>query len=604
MKMLKKIFDLLEPTEKKKVFLLLFLILVTTSFDMLGIASILPFIAVLANPQLVETNMFLNYIYQASSVLGVTNVKQFLFVLGFGVFLFLIFSLIFRAFTHYAQVHFALLQEYNISRRLVEGYLHQPYKWFLNQHSADLGKGILSEVNLIIYQTILPTINLISQMTLTLAILILLILTDPILAISIGLFLSLAYGIVFYSVKKILSLIGSGRLQANTDRFMTVMEAFSAVKEIKIGNLEEIYTKRFSKPALIYAKNQSLFRMISDLPRFGLEGIAFGGMIFLILVLVLMKQDDSFINIVPIIALYAFAGYRLLPAMQQIYASFTQLRFSKTSLDILHKNFMELKFPTDNKINLPTIPLVNSIKLDNVHFAYQNTKQTTLKNINLKIMAFSKVGIVGITGSGKTTIVDLILGLLDPSQGTLSVDENIINKNNKRSWQKNIGYVPQHIYLADTSIAANIAFGIEAKNIDYNAIQNAAKIANLHEFVMNELPNKYDTTIGERGVRLSGGQRQRIGIARALYHKPSLLILDEATSSLDNLTERAVIETINNLDKKITIIMIAHRLSTIKNCDTIFLLERGKIAAQGTYQELKKSNKIFREISETTFTKD
>ena len=598
---LKKIFDILDPAEQKKAFFLLFLILVMAFLDMLGVASILPFIAVLANPQLVETNIFLNYIYQASSTIGVNSVKQFLFVLGFSVFLFLMFSLTFRGFTHYVQVRFALLQEYNISKRLVEGYLHQPYKWFLNQHSADLGKGILSEVNLIIYQSILPMINLVSQIALSLAILVLLVITDPTLALSVGFFLSLSYGAVFYSVKKILSRIGSGRLQANTERFMTVMEAFNAVKEIKFGNLEQFYTNRFIKPALIYAKNQSLFKMISDLPRFFLEGIAFGGMIFLILVL--MKQDDDFINIVPIIALYAFAGYRLLPAMQQIYSSLTQLRFSKISLDILHKSLKDLKTPKHSETNLPTINLIDSIKLDKINFNYPNTKQATLRDINLKIPAFSKVGIAGTTGSGKTTTVDVILGLLEPSSGTLSIDEKVINEDNKRSWQKSIGYVPQQIYLADASIAANIAFGVEEKKINQQALENAAKIANLHEFVINKLPNKYNTTIGERGVRLSGGQRQRIGIARALYHQPKLLILDEATSSLDNLTEQAVIETINNLDNKITIILIAHRLSTIENCDTIFLLEQGKVVAQGTYQELKKTNHIFKKLSETVFIK-
>ena len=598
---LKKIFDILDPAEQKKAFFLLFLILVMAFLDMLGVASILPFIAVLANPQLVETNIFLNYIYQASSTIGVNSVKQFLFVLGFSVFLFLMFSLTFRGFTHYVQVRFALLQEYNISKRLVEGYLHQPYKWFLNQHSADLGKGILSEVNLIIYQSILPMINLVSQIALSLAILVLLVITDPTLALSVGFFLSLSYGAVFYSVKKILSRIGSGRLQANTERFMTVMEAFNAVKEIKFGNLEQFYTNRFIKPALIYAKNQSLFKMISDLPRFFLEGIAFGGMIFLILVL--MKQDDDFINIVPIIALYAFAGYRLLPAMQQIYSSLTQLRFSKISLDILHKSLKDLKTPKHSETNLPTIKLIDSIKLDKINFNYPNTKQATLRDINLKIPAFSKVGIAGTTGSGKTTTVDVILGLLEPSSGTLSIDEKVINEDNKRSWQKSIGYVPQQIYLADASIAANIAFGVEEKKINQQALENAAKIANLHEFVINKLPNKYNTTIGERGVRLSGGQRQRIGIARALYHQPKLLILDEATSSLDNLTEQAVIETINNLDNKITIILIAHRLSTIENCDTIFLLEQGKVVAQGTYQELKKTNHIFKKLSETVFIK-
>lgn len=594
---LKKIFDFLEPNERKKAYLLLILILFTALLDMLGVASILPFITVLSNPELIETNKFLNFFYHTSSTLGVVNTNQFLFGLGILVFLLLILSLILRGFTHYALVNFALLQEYKISGRLVEGYLRQPYEWFLRQNSADLGKGILSEVNLIIYQTILPILNLISQITLSLAILVLIFVVDPIIALSLTIFLSISYGLIFNLLKKTLTNIGDGRLKSNKDRFVTVMEAFKAVKEIKVNNLEEIFIKRFKEPALIYAKSQSLFKMISDLPRFVLEGVAFGGMIFLVLILMLL--NDSFESIVPIIALYAFAGYRLIPAIQQIYSSFTQIRFSKKSLDILHSGFMNLKLTDIEKTNLSKINLNNSIKLSDINFSYGNNDQKVLKDINLKITAFSKVAFVGATGSGKTTIVDLILGLLIPKNGgTLSVDKSVITENNKRSWQRKIGYVPQQIFLADASIATNIAFGIDEKKIDYQALHRAAKIANLHDFIINELPNNYNTIVGEHGIRLSGGQRQRIGIARALYHRPELLILDEATSSLDNLTEQTVMEMINNLDDKITIILIAHRLSTVKNCDNIFLLDKGQLKAQGTYNELKKSSDLFQKLSD------
>jgi len=245
------------------------------------------------------------------------------------------------------------------------------------------------------------------------------------------------------------------------------------------------------------------------------------------------------------------------------------------------------------------MPLTKSITLNNIYFDYPNSKQAVIKNINLSIPAFSKVGFVGTTGSGKTTTIDLILGLLDPSQGTLSVDGNIITNNNKRSWQKSIGYVPQQIYLIDDSVAANIAFGVDVQNIDYQAVEQAAKIANLHNFVMKELPNNYNTIVGERGVRLSGGQRQRIAIARALYHKPQVLILDEATSALDGLTEQDIMDAMNNLGKKITIIIITHRLSTVKNCDVIFLLEQGQLKGQGTYEELNQSSVLFKKMSET-----
>jgi ABC-type multidrug transport system fused ATPase/permease subunit len=220
-----------------------------------------------------------------------------------------------------------------------------------------------------------------------------------------------------------------------------------------------------------------------------------------------------------------------------------------------------------------------------------------LKGIDLTIPARSTVGLVGATGSGKTTTVDVVLGLLEPQVGCLSVDGQPVTAANRRQWQRAIGYVPQHIYLADDSVACNIAFGLPANDIDQHALERAAKIANLHEFVSGDLPEGYDTTVGERGVRLSGGQRQRIGIARALYHNPKVLILDEATSALDNLTEQAVMEAVSNLGHEITVILIAHRLSTVRQCDQIFLLDKGKLQAQGTFNELARTNERFRAMA-------
>ena len=591
----KKILYLLNPSEKKKIILLLILIFCMAFIDMIGVASILPFIAVVANPQLIETNTILKYLYQLSSILGVSSSKQFMFVLGILVFLFLIISLIVRALTHYAQIRFALMREYTIGARLIEFYLHQPYTWFLNRNSADLSKVILSGVNEIVYETILPSLNLIAQGLVTISILTILIIIDFKLAIIVGSVLITTYGTIFYFMKNILSQRGSDRLQANKDRFVSVSEAFGAIKEIKVGRLEKVYVNRFSLPAQLYASHQSASTAISHLPRYFIEGIAFGGMV--LLVLILMKDGDLFANIVPVIALYAFAGYRIMPAIQQIYVAFTQLRVSRAALDGIHKDLMSSQFYEKDVTEIGVMPLTRSIVLNNIYFNYPKSKQAALKNINLSIPAFKKVGFVGVTGSGKTTTVDLILGLLSPNKGTVSVDGNIISSKNKSCWQKNIGYVPQQIYLIDDSVSANIAFGSNSQKIDRIAVEQAAKTANLHDYVTKELPNNYNTILGERGTRLSGGQRQLIGIARALYHKPQVLILDEATSALDNITEQNIMNAINNLGKEVTIILIAHRLSTVKNCDIIFLLERGELKDQGTYEELSKSSKLFKKMS-------
>ena len=305
-----------------------------------------------------------------------------------------------------------------------------------------------------------------------------------------------------------------------------------------------------------------------------------------------MKQTGSFNNSLPMISLYVFAGYRLMPALQQIYVSFTTISYIGPSLDKLYEDINNLKSIELNQ-DQGFLSFNKTITLKNINYNYPNTSRTTLKNVNLSIFAKTTVGLIGTTGSGKTTMVDIILGLLEAQMGTLEIDGQIITRQNSRAWQRSIGYVPQHIYLSDNTIADNIALGIDSKNINLEALEKASKIANLHDFVVNELPEKYQTIVGERGVRLSGGQRQRIGIARALYNNPNVLILDEATSALDNQTEQAVMDAINNLGKNITIILIAHRLSTVKKCDKIFLLEDGKLKKEGTFEELIKDNNNF-----------
>jgi len=591
MQILKKLLALLTSPERKRAGVLMGMILLMAFLDMLGVASILPFMAVLANPELVQTNALLNTAFTLGRHIGIHTPEQFLFALGVLVFVMLVISLAFKALTTYAQSRFALMRDYSIGKRLVEGYLHQPYSWFLNRHSADLGKTILSEVNIVIFGGMIPLMTLMSQSTVALALLILLIIVDPLLALSVGVVLGLAYAGIFAVMSGWLKRLGQARIDANKERFTAVSEAFGAAKEVKVGGLEQTYIERFAKPAEIYAKGQAIAQVIAQLPRFALEAIAFGGL--LLLILYLMAKSGNFASALPIIAVYAFAGYRLMPALQQIYQAFSQLRFAGPALEALHQDLISLQAVDVQQGQVSPLPLNQAITLNQVSYCYPNAPQPALKGIELTIPAHSMVGFVGATGSGKTTTVDVILGLLEPQEGDLSIDGQPITVSNRRRWQRAIGYVPQHIYLVDDSVAANIAFGVKAKDIDLQAVERAAKIANLHEFVVNDLSQGYATTVGERGVRLSGGQRQRIGIARALYHNPQVLILDEATSALDNLTEQAVMEAMNNLGRDITIILIAHRLSTLRHCDQIYLLERGEVKASGTYDELKAGNQQF-----------
>ncbi len=616
-----KILTLLTPQERRRGFLLLVMILIMALLDTMGVASIMPFISVLSNPDVIHTNPWLNMVYTR---LDFIDPNDFLFLLGTVVFTALVASIMFKALTQWALLRFAHMREYSLSCRLFKGYLGRPYTWFLNRHSADLGKAVLSEVGLVIGNVLMPAMHILAQGTVAFFLIILLVLVDPILALVVALVLGGAYCLIYVILRKYLSRIGADRVLANKERFQVAQEALGGIKEVKIFGRESSFFSRLENPAFRFARHQANSMISAQLPRYILEIMAFGGI--LIIALYLFKAHGNFNRVMPILAVYTFAGYRLLPALQQIYEHVARLRFGLPAFDTLYKDILELQ---ENEQSLheseyqPIIPKHN-IKLVKINFTYPGAHLPALKNLNLTIPARSTVGLVGSTGSGKTTTVDIILGLLQPQSGQLLIDDfpifgsspdnrqltsdtpttsppdntELITNNSLRSWQRALGYVPQHIYLADDTVAANIAFGIPEKEIDRKAVIRAAKTAELHKFVTSDLHNGYDTLVGERGVRLSGGQRQRIGIARAMYHDPAVLLFDEATSALDNLTEKAVMQAIHNLGKAKTIILIAHRLTTVEKCDCIYVLEHGELVGQGSYDELLNSSEEFKKMAD------
>ena len=344
----KKIIDILTFEEKKEALFLLFLVLVTSMFDVLGIASILPFIAILLNPEIINTNEFLNFLYNKSILIGVENTMEFIFVLGFAVLSLFIISIIFRSFTIFYQLKFNLMREFSIGKRLMSIYLNQSYSWFVNKNSSSIGKNILSEISQLIFQVITPLTNILVYFFISLSIILLLLYIDPILSLTVGSIFSMSYFIFFYLLKSKLSKIGLQRFKANEERFKIVFDAFGAFKDIKIRNLEDSYLKRFESSAFLYAKSLLSGQLIAVLPRFFLEVISFGGLVLMILILMLIGKDVS--AIIPIISLYVFAGYRLLPAIQTIYVSLTQLRVSKIVVEHLYKDLKFLKIK-EKKVN-------------------------------------------------------------------------------------------------------------------------------------------------------------------------------------------------------------------------------------------------------------
>jgi ABC-type multidrug transport system fused ATPase/permease subunit len=421
---------------------------------------------------------------------------------------------------------------------------------------------------------------------------------EPVIALTAVVLFGGSYVLVYLVTRRVLARIGEVIIQSNDARFKSVHEVMTSIKDVKILGVERPFLERFCEPTRRMAVVQAQGAVISEAPRYLLEAMALGAMLVLILYL-LFSGSGTLVDILPTLGIFAFAGMRLFPALQTIYRELGKLRVSKPAVDELYADMMETRAaaPGQPAAAGRRLKLGDRLELDAVAFAYPTASRTALAGLDLEVPARSTLGIVGGTGAGKTTLVDLILGLLWPDRGEIRVDGVTVTRENLRAWQDNVGYVPQQISLIDDSVAANIAFGVPPEAVDMAAVERAARIAELHDFVTAELPQGYGTRVGDRGIRLSGGQRQRIGIARALYRDPDVLILDEATSALDNLTERAVMDAVHNLGHAKTIVMIAHRLSTVRDCDTIFMLEGGRVIASGSYDALLETNRQFRALA-------
>ena len=591
----RKIFSMLRGRERLNFYMLMGMVLASGVIDMVGGAAILPFMAVLSDPAVIEEQQLLSRLYD---LLQPEDPQQFLFFLGIAIFAFIVFGTAFKITTMYALSRFSFMRGFQIGQRLLASYLQQPYVWFLSRHSSGLAKTILQEVDQMIGGAMVPAMRILAQSVTIVLLVALLIMVEPVVALGALAVFGASYASIFIAARNLMKRLGVNRLQSNTGRFHVVTEALGGVKEVKLAGLEEAYLREYRPPARLLAKTLVSEQHLSEIPRYALEAITFGGMIALILVL-LSESDGTLSDVLPVLGLFAVAGLRMLPAIQNAYHSATKLRIGSVVLEVVYNDLKSLE-GTGTPLAEPVksrLSLSEQIELRGARYAYPNTEQPVLDGLELEIPANSTVGIVGGTGAGKTTLVDVLLGLLDLDEGEIHVDGIAISRDNLRSWQNNIGYVPQQIFLTDDTIAANIAFGVPHDRIDMAAVERAARLANLHNFVTEDLEDGYNQLVGERGVRLSGGQRQRIGIARALYHDPDVLVLDEATSALDNVTELAIMEAVNSISHSKTIIMIAHRLTTVENCDEIFLLERGHCVDRGTYAELVSRNATFREMA-------
>jgi len=563
----RKALALLTPKEKRRGGLVLGMVIIMAVLETAGVASVMPFLSVLGNPEVVQTNPVLNTVYEG---LGFTSVDAFILALGAAAFGLILFSAFFRSLTHYAMNRFVEMRRHSIGKRLLATYLRQPYAFFLDRHSGDMAKNILSEVDQLVQQVYRPGMQMVAYSVVILALVVLLIVVDPWLALGVAVVIGGMYALIFGGVRGILGRVGRDRARANQERFTAASEALGGIKDIKLLGREHAYLSRFDGPSKRQARHQATNQTLSEVPKFIIEAVGFGGVIALTLVLLATQggtDSNALGDILPILGLYAFAGYRLLPAAQHIYKGLAKLRFGAAAVDGVY-NDLHQRSALAELYKMAPQPLEpkQTITLQNIHYTYPNAERPALQGIDLEIPVGSSVGIIGTSGAGKTTLVDVLLGLLRPSEGAIEVDGQPITDDNLRAWQQALGYVPQEIFLTDSTVAENIALGVPREQIDHEQVKRCARMAQVHDFIVSDMPQGYSTVVGERGVRLSGGQRQRIGIARALYRDPPVLVLDDATSALDNETEDTVMKAVDTLSAKKTVILIAHRMSTVENC--------------------------------------
>lgn len=592
---IKQLFSLLSEQQRKQFFLLQIMVVIMAFAELLGIASIAPFMALVGDISIIEKSGLVGDLYRAS---GLTEPTDFLFYTGLGVLITLTFSTIISMFTIWKLALYGATIGTQIADRLYAHYLQQNWQFHASGSSSQLTKQVSTEAMRITGGIIQPLMQMNAKIVLALLISISIVVYNPIIAI-IGLTIfSLAYFLLYKIVRK--KLVDNGRQlsQVSTVRFRLMNEGFGGIKDVLLLNRSQDFINRFQSSGRIYARAQGLNTAISQVPRYFMELIAFGTMVGLVLLLIKLHRGNLG-EVLPVLAVYALAAFKLLPALQQIYSSIAQIKgslaaFEAVKIDLEHSL---IKKSLTEQIVPPHIHLKKNIVLSEVSFTYPNKLKPAVDGVSMTIPLNSVIGLVGSSGSGKSTLIDLLLGLLTPQSGHLYMDDICITSENKRAWQDTLGFVPQSIFLSEGTIAENIAFGLPATDIDIKQIHKALELANLTELV-EQLPNGINTKVGERGVQLSGGQRQRIGIARALYHEADVLIFDEATSALDGITEKIIMDAIHDFSGEKTIIMIAHRLKTVQKCDIIYLMDHGKIIDSGTYEQLVNTNPKFKKMAE------
>lgn len=586
-------FSIFLKTELTKGVWILLLTFLVALLEIVGIASMMPFFGIIGNPNTIQKSKVLSWLY---SYFNFSSNLQFISFLGFSVIGIILFSNTIKGYSAYINNKYIGELRLSLQSRLLGNYIKQPYSFFLNKNSSELNKIIWSDIEFVISYTVTPFIQIVSNGILLILVMIIIAVVQFQTAIILLIIVSIFLGLFILIVRKRDKNAAYERGEAAKGSFVVLNEVLGGIKDVKVFQKEKRFSDKFFLQSKIYANLWAKSITLAQIPKFVLETMAFGILISVTLVILYTNNDMGMI--LPILGLYAFAAYKIVPAVQVIFQGVASFKQGWPSLVQIHDDILMPIDPQFSKSPSKSyLSLENKISFNNLHFHYINSDNRVLNGINFEIKCNTTVGIVGGTGAGKTTLIDMMLGLHKPNKGNLVIDDIVIDSENLSEWKNIIGYVPQQIFLTDATIEENIAFGIPKELINFEQVKNAARLASIEDFIVNELPNKYQTMVGERGVRLSGGQRQRIGIARALYTNPKVLILDEATSSLDNLTESFIISALEKLNGKCTIVIVAHRFSTIQRCDKIVVLANGKVVSEGKFEELAINSTEFKKLS-------
>jgi ABC-type multidrug transport system fused ATPase/permease subunit len=577
----RKGWEILTPPERRDAFVQLGLMLIGTALETLGVGLVIPAIALLTQPGIMSKYPALQPVLDT---LG--NPSHQALVVGamlglVGVYLF---KALFLAFTVWYQMRYAYGIERQLSQRLFTSYLRQPYTFHLQRNSAQLIRNSMNEVSVFTFYVVIAGMTLLTEALVIPAICALLLVVEPVGALIVMGTLGAVAGMFVYATRGRIARWGEVRQLHEGLCIQTLQQGLGAAKDVKLLGREADFLEQYSTHNSQRTRMSRSHQVLVQLPRLGLELLAATGLA--ILVMTLLVQGREFAAILPTVGLFAAAAFRLMPSVNRILGSIQSLRFGLAVTNLLHDE-LKLAVPAASPSGAARVPFRETLAFDRVTFTYPEASVSSLRNLSLVVRRGESVGFIGASGAGKSTLVDVLLGLLTPDSGEVRVDGDDIQKF-LRGWQDQIGYVPQTIYLTDDSLRRNVAFGLSREHIDDDAVWRAIRAAQLEEFVRC-LPQGLDTVVGERGVRLSGGQRQRIGIARALYHDPGVLVLDEATSSLDAATERDVMQAVRALHGTKTILIVAHRISTVEHCDRLYRLEEGGISATGTPQTILES---------------